>query len=94
MKKTTQTNWFLRSRLVIIPVISLYISYLIKELLKNIICIFDYNLIEVDKLVLILNENLKNNRFYYTKLTKLINWKIKNFLSRFNNILQTILLIY
>jgi len=73
--------------LIIILIIILYIFYLIKKLLRNIIHTSDYNLIKVDRLVLVLNISSKNNRFHYIELIKLIKWKIRNFLSETNSIL-------
>ncbi len=55
MEKTIQTNSFLGSKLIMILIMLLHISFSIKELLRNMIYTPGCNLIEVGKLVLILN---------------------------------------
>ena len=57
----------------IILIILLHISCLIKILLRNITHAPGYNLIDMSRLVLVLNIGLKSNGFHYTKLIKSMN---------------------
>ncbi len=94
IEKATRTNSFSRLRSVMIPIVSLQISFSIKELLRNITHASGCNLIEVGKLVLVLNVGWEDNGFYYVELIKSIDLKIRNFQSGIGSILQINLLIY
>ncbi len=93
IKKVTWTNWFLRSRLIIIPIVPLHIPWSIKELLRNIIRVLGCNLTEVGRLVLVLKIDSASDRSHWVESMKSMDWKIRNFSSETGSMLQIILLI-
>ncbi len=76
-----------------IPTVPLHMPCLIRELLRNMTRAPSCNLMEVERLVLVLNMGSEEDGSHRVEFIESMDCKIKNFPSEMGSILQTILLI-
>ncbi len=72
IENATWIDWFIKSMLIIIPIVPLHIPYSINKLLRYIIYASGYNLIKEGRLVLILIIYSEEEESYYIEYIILI----------------------